>query len=243
MTASLLLLAAVATLAGSGELVRPNPRAANIGLGLGLRSDRSTASRAATQFDSFCDHLRHLGLLSAPVDGRRLGGWLKMGMVGTVPARDRTFLVGDAAGLINPLQGEGIAAAVVSAALAAAAIIAGPGAAATNYRRLLADGPGRFAAATAPLHHAAIDGSPIRVAMLGRLLTLPVLRSAIAPTWSLAWNDLVDGANPGPTAVMSRLALAAGRVATRRSTISERLRHDRLATENQGSPFVNHPQR
>ncbi len=199
---------------------------ANIGLGLGLRSDRSTASRAVTQFDSFCNHLRHIGLLSRPVDGRRLGGWLKMGMVGTVAARDRTFLVGDAAGLINPLQGEGIAPAMASAALAAAAILAGPGTAASNYRQLLAAGPGRFAAATAPLHHAAISGSPARVAMLGRALTLPALRTLIAPTWALSWNDLVDGATPGATTVMSRVALAAGRLATRRSSISERLLYD-----------------
>ena len=79
------------------------------------------------RFDAFCDHLRRLGLLSAPVEGRRLGGWLKMGMVGTVAARGRIFLVGDAAGLVNPLQGEGIAPAMTSAAAAAEAILAGPG--------------------------------------------------------------------------------------------------------------------
>ncbi len=199
---------------------------ANIGLGLGLRSDRSTASRATTQFDSFCDHLRSIGLLSTTVDGRRLGGWLKMGMVGTVAARDRTFLVGDAAGLVNPLQGEGIAPAMTSGALAAATILAGPDTAAANYRQLLATGLGRFAAATAPLHHAAINGSPVRVAVLGRALTLPVLRTLIAPTWALSWNDLLEGAVPGPSTVLSRLALASGRLATRRSSISERLRQD-----------------
>ena len=80
-----------------------------------------------------------------PVEGRRLGGWLKMGMVGTVAARGRTFLVGDAAGLVNPLQGEGIAPAMTSAAAAAEAILAGPGSAAARYRQHLAAGPGRYA--------------------------------------------------------------------------------------------------
>ena len=59
-------------------------------------------------------HLRALGLLdeAAPsVPPRRLGGWLKMGIVGTTPARGRVLLVGDAAGLVNPMQGEGISQA------------------------------------------------------------------------------------------------------------------------------------
>lgn len=199
---------------------------ANIGLGLGLRSDRSTASRAATQFDQFCDHLRRLGLLTAGTDGRRVGGWLKMGMVGTTAAHDRTLLVGDAAGLVNPLQGEGIAPAMTSAALAAEAILTTPGSAAAHYRRLLAAGPGRFAAATAPLHHATINGSPARVAALGRAITLPVIGRAIAPTWALSWNDLLDGAPAGSTTTASRLLLAMGRAAGSRSAISRRLRHD-----------------
>ena len=112
---------------GYGWLFPGEAGAANVGLGLGLRADRSSASRAVARFDAFCDHLRRLGLLSAPVEGRRLGGWLKMGMVGTVAARGRIFLVGDAAGLVNPLQGEGIAPAMTSAAAAAEAILAGPG--------------------------------------------------------------------------------------------------------------------
>ncbi len=199
---------------------------ANIGLGLGLQADRSNASRAVTRFDAFCEHLRRIGLLSGAVGGRRLGGWLKMGMVGTVAARDRTFLVGDAAGLVNPLQGEGIAPAMTSAALAATAILAGPDTAANHYRLLLAAGPGAFASVAGPLHRAAINGSAVRVAVLGRALTVPVLREIIAPTWALSWNDLTDGAPPGRTTATSRLALAAARRAARRTSIAERLRLD-----------------
>jgi flavin-dependent dehydrogenase len=211
---------------GYGWVFPSDEGTANIGLGLGLRADRSAASRAINQFDSFCEHLRRIGLLNAPVDGRRLGGWLKMGMVGTVAARDTTFLVGDAAGLVNPLQGEGIAPAMTSAALAARAILAGPGIAAVHYRHLLADGPGRFALVASPLHHAAITGSPAHVSVLTRALTLPAIGRFIAPTWALSWNDLLDGAPPGPTATLSRLALATGRIAARSTPVGRRIRRE-----------------
>ncbi len=182
---------------GYGWLFPGEAGAANVGLGLGLGSDRSGASRAVTLFDAFCDHLRRLGLLSAPVVERRLGGWLKMGMVGTVAARGRTFLVGDAAGHVNPLQGEGIAPAMTAAANAADAILTGPGTAALRYRQQLAAGPGRYTSVAAPLHAAAISGSPRRVALLGRAMTLPGVGAAIASPWALTWNDLLDGASPG----------------------------------------------
>ena len=61
---------------------------------------------------------------SAPsVPPRRLGGWLKMGIVGTTPARGRVLLVGDAAGLVNPMQGEGISQAMTSGRAAAETIL------------------------------------------------------------------------------------------------------------------------
>ena len=211
---------------GYGWLFPGEVGTSNVGLGLGLRADRTSASRAVSSFDAFCDHLRRLGLLSAPVDGRRLGGWLKMGMVGTVAARGRIFLVGDAAGLVNPLQGEGIAAAMTSAAAAAEAILAGPTSAAARYRQHLAAGPGRYASVAAPLHVAAIAGSPRRVALLGRALTLPGVGTAIAAPWALTWNDLLDGAPPGPATLASRVALGVGRAATIRSPVRGRLARD-----------------
>jgi len=211
---------------GYGWLFPGEGGVANVGLGLGLRADRTAASRAVACFDAFCDHLRRLGLLSVPVEGRRLGGWLKMGMVGTVAARGRTFLVGDAAGLVNPLQGEGIAPAMTSAAAAAEAILAGPGSAAARYRHYLAAGPGRYASVAAPVHAMAISGSPRRVALLGRALTLPGLGATIAAPWALTWNDLLDGAPPGPATLASRLTLAVGRAATLRSRIRRHLTHD-----------------
>jgi geranylgeranyl reductase family protein len=211
---------------GYGWLFPGDAGSVNVGLGLGLRSDRSTASRAVTQFDAFCDHLRRIGLLTASVDGRRLGGWLKMGMVGTVAARGRIFLVGDAAGLVNPLQGEGIAPAMTSAVAAAEAILAGPGTAAARYRRQLAASPGRYAAVAAPVHAWAISASPRRVALVGRALTLPGVGAALAAPWALTWNDLLDGAPLSGAAVTSHAALAVGRAATVRSRVRRRLTRD-----------------
>ena len=211
---------------GYGWLFPGEAGAVNVGLGLGLRADRSTASRAVTRFDAFCSHLRRLGVLTAPVEGRRLGGWLKMGMVGTIPARERVFLVGDAAGLVNPLQGEGIAPAMTSAAAAAEAILAGPGTGAERYNAQLAAGPARYASVAAPLHAWAISGSPRRVARLSRALTLPGVGAAIAAPWALTWNDLLDGAPPSAASVAARAAAAVGRAATVRSTVHRRLTRD-----------------
>jgi geranylgeranyl reductase family protein len=211
---------------GYGWLFPGDGDTANVGLGLGLGADRSSASRAVASFDAFCDHLRRLEILASPVGGRRLGGWLKMGMVGTVAARGRVLLVGDAAGLINPLQGEGIAPAMTSAAAAADAILSGPGTAATRYRATLADGPGRYARVAAPIHAAAISGSPRRVARLTRALTLPGVGAGIAAPWAVLWNDLADGAPPGLTTALSQTALGIGRLVASRSAVSTRLSRD-----------------
>src|SRR5437588_671082 len=129
---------------------------ANIGLGLGVLADRSAGGRAARSFDSFTEDLRRFGVLVGPaasVSGR-LGGWLKMGMVGTVPGRGRVLLVGDATGLVNPLQGEGIAQAMASARAAAEAVLAGPDQAATRYRAFLAATYAPYQSITAPVHGA-----------------------------------------------------------------------------------------
>jgi hypothetical protein len=64
------------------------------------------------------------------------------------------------------------------------------------------------------------------VALLGRALTLPGVGAAIASPWALTWNDLLDGAPPGPTTLASRLALGVGRVATTRSRVRRRLTRD-----------------
>ena len=178
----------------------------NAGLGVGSRGDRKVGMQASKDLPAF--------LASAGLDpgaaGRPLGGWLKMGMTGTVPAGGRTLLVGDAAGLVNSLQGEGISQALGSGRSAAEAILAvGPGAAAAVYAESLRNVYAPYACATAPVtswmlrHHRAVSG-------LGRALTNPVIAAVLAGGWSVYWNDLLDGASPGTA---RRTAAAAARVA------------------------------
>ncbi len=108
----------------------PASGGANIGLGIATRSNRHAGARVVRALPAFLAHLGAIGLLAgSPSEppGRPLGGWLKMGIVGTTPAAGTVLLVGDAAGLINPLQGEGIAQAMSSGRLAAAGDPDGPG--------------------------------------------------------------------------------------------------------------------
>jgi flavin-dependent dehydrogenase len=120
-----------------------------------------------------------------------------MGMVGTTPARGRTLLVGDAAGLVNPLQGEGISQALGSARAAALAVLnAGPSGAASQYRQELARLYAPYAATTAPVT-ATMLRHPRLVAGVGRMLTVPGVGRLLAGGWAVYWNDLLDGAAPG----------------------------------------------
>jgi menaquinone-9 beta-reductase len=190
---------------------------ANIGLGLGVLSDRSAGAGATQGFDGFVEHLRRLGVLdtrpSPASPPSRLGGWLKMGMVGTAPARGRVLLVGDAAGLVNPLQGEGISQAMGSGRIAAEAVLAGPGEAAARYRAFLASTYAPYDSITAPAH-AALLTRPKVVAAVGRLLTAPGVGRALAGGWSIFWNDLLDGATPGPPRAVASTAARIGQAVT-----------------------------
>lgn len=184
---------------GYGWIFPTEDGRANVGLGLAVAADRLLARRAGERFGDFCDHLHRHGLLPARGHGaaQRLGGWLKMGMIGTVPARGTVLLAGDAAGLINPLQGEGIWQAMASGRSAAAAILGGaPAGAATRYSQAL-----RTLAAhhriNAPVQRGIVQ-HPRSVSVAGRVLTAPLLRSAVAGAWGLYWNDLVRGARPSP---------------------------------------------
>ena len=172
---------------------------ANVGLGLAVAADRLLARQAGEQFGDFCDHLHRQGLLPAAGLGavQRIGGWLKMGMVGTVPARGTVLLAGDAAGLINPLQGEGIGQAIASGRAAATAILAGgPAGATVRYRESLRTLTAHHRI-NAPLQRGIVR-HPRSVSVTGRLLTAPLVRAAVSGAWGLYWNDLVRGARPSP---------------------------------------------
>jgi geranylgeranyl reductase family protein len=186
---------------------------ANVGLGVAARGDRRAAARAVRDLPGF---LSDAGLDPAKL-GPTLGGWLKMGMIGTRAASGRALLVGDAAGLVNSLQGEGIAQALDSGRMAAEAVLkVGPSAAAALYIDELTGRYGPYAATTAPATSWMIE-HPKAVAALGRFLTAPVVGSALAGGWALYWNDLVDGASPGSSRRVARLAEHAGKALTARS--------------------------
>ena len=206
--------------------VFPGPEGANLGLGLGLGSSRRDAYRAQRQLDAFRIHLQRIGLLEvddAPT--RVLGGWLKMGIVGTRPAGGNVLLVGDAAGLVNPLQGEGIAQALASGHAAADAVIDRPGDAAPSYRRWVAERFGPFASVTSPIH-AAMVGHPRRIAALAGVLTAPWLGASIASTWAIYWNDLMDGASNSAPATAAGVVQHLGRIGTMPSRTRRSLGRD-----------------
>ena len=193
---------------------------ANVGLGVGVLADRTAGRRAARDLDAFLAHAARVGVLGdrAPdrSGARPLGAWLKMGLVGTTPARDRVFLAGDAAGLVNPLQGEGIAQAMDSGRAAAEAILHGIDRAPGRYRAHLARTHAPYLSMTASIHRSLL-GRPRVVAGLTRSLTAPGVGRSIAGGWSIMWNNLRDGATPSIATGMAATAAGLGRALTARS--------------------------
>lgn len=189
---------------------------ANVGLGVGAGADRRHGARATRHLDAFVGHMGSLGLMALQAGiskTERLGGWLKMGMVGTTPAAGNVLLVGDAAGLVNPLQGEGIADAMASGRAAAEAVLVGPANAATTYSAHLKNRYLAYHSANASFHRA-ILGRPGLVSAMGRALTAPGVGRVIGNAWGMYWNDLVDGAPPGFDRRLASLASMAMRTAT-----------------------------
>jgi geranylgeranyl reductase family protein len=182
----------------------------NVGLGLAFGSDRSASRRAGEQLDDFLTHLERQGLLPKSELRSRTGGWLKLGALGTTPAGRGVLLVGDAAGLVNPLQGEGIAQAMASGHAAANAILqAGPGDADRHYLAYLR-GATQHHRANAPVH-AGMVKHPLAVSLTARALSAPGIGRAVAGAWGLYWNDLAADALPSRH---RRLATAATRAIT-----------------------------
>ncbi|HYB86049.1 MAG TPA: geranylgeranyl reductase family protein [Streptosporangiaceae bacterium] len=192
---------------------------ANIGIGIGLGHTRRQAP-LRDDLARFCAMLAARGDIAPGAGpGPVTGGWLRMGGTGTPPAAGNVLLAGDAAGLINPLQGEGIAPAMVSARLAAEAVLAHPADPGPAYTEALDGAFGRYLPGAAALQAALLQRP--RTASAGiRLLTAPVVRRLVAGTWSLYWNGLVDGAEPRPSAwsaaaVQRAAGLLAGRAGER----------------------------
>jgi hypothetical protein len=138
-------------------------------------------------------------------------------MVGTTPARGQALLVGDAAGLINPLQGEGIAQALGSGRLAAAAILGGGGHAADQYRSALAADHLPFHQLAAALQVATV-GRPRAIAAIARILLRLGRVDALAGGWSVFWNELLAGAPPNTHRAVARALTWVGRVSSARTS-------------------------
>ncbi len=194
---------------------------ANVGLGLGLLTDRTGGRRAVRELDAFVRHAADVGLvgrasLARQRDAPRLGGWLKMGLVGTTPARGRVLLVGDAAGLVNPLQGEGIAQAMGSGRAAAEAVLAGD--VAHRYVGFLRRTYAPYLATASPIHRAMLDHAAA-LPLFTRVLTAPYLSAAIAGGWSAFWNDLLDGAVSSRAAMTGTAAARLFGIVTSRSDV------------------------
>jgi flavin-dependent dehydrogenase len=200
---------------GYGWLFPGDSGQANVGIGVGLGTQRRQAS-LRDDLARFCALLRSAGDLAPDAQpGPVTGGWLRMGGTGTPPAAGNVLLAGDAAGLINPLQGEGIGPGMVSARAAAEAVIAGPACAARAYTEAVGELMSRYMTGAAALQEAMLARP--RLASAGmRLLTSPPLRRVVAGTWSLYWNGLVDGASPRPAAwTASAVQRLTGRLARR----------------------------
>jgi menaquinone-9 beta-reductase len=196
----------------------PGPEGANLGLGVGLGHRRLDAHRAQRQLDAFRNHLVRIGLLDSTqhLPMRVLGGWLKMGLVGTQAAQGKVLLVGDAAGLVNPLQGEGISQSLASGHAAADAVLTRPADAADAYRGWVAATYGEWMSVTTPIQ-AGLVGHPRLIAGLSGALTAPLVGSSIASTWAIYWNDLVEGATKTPAVTAAGVVHRVGRIATARS--------------------------
>ena len=198
---------------GYGWLFPGEEGQANVGIGVGLGNSRRQAPLRG-------DLARLIALLGQSGDlsgdarpGPVIGGWLRMGGTGTLPAAGNLLLAGDAAGLINPLQGEGIGPAMVSARLAAEAVLAGPARAGPAYTEAIEAAFGRYMAGASALQSALLS-RPRAASAAVRLLTAPVARRFVAGTWSIYWNGLVDGARPRPSAWTAHAVQAvAGRLA------------------------------
>jgi geranylgeranyl reductase family protein len=172
---------------------------ANVGIGVGLGNSRGQAP-LRDDLDRLVTLLGQRGDLSPDArPGPVMGGWLRMGGTGTPPAAGNVLLAGDAAGLINPLQGEGIGPAMVSARLAAEAVLAGQDRAAAVYAEAIEAAFGQYMAGASALQRVLL-GKPRTASAVTRLLTAPVVRRAVAGTWSIYWNGLTDGARPRPSA-------------------------------------------
>ncbi len=168
---------------------------ANFGVGMGVLGDKKNASMATRALLPYLELLKRQGWIkSSKFDpATKLGGWLKMGYHGIIPARENVLLIGDAAGLVNPLQGEGIYAAMDSGMRAASAISSNPGNAAQIYRQELEKNHAVYLKSAAAIQRLAL-AHPKLAKNGANLLTSKWMPSTVGSAWGIYWNDLIEGA-------------------------------------------------
>ena len=227
---------------GYGWVFPAGQNQVNVGLGLGLRESRKRAALAGRLLPAFVLALEARGLLppGTCLESRR-GGWLRMGLSGCVPASGRVLLVGDAAGLVNPLQGEGISEAMASGRAAANAIVERPRSAADAYRHALAHAFGGFQAEAGAAHEAFVARPHLR-RLAANALPASVTRRGTAPGLAIWWNDLLEGARPGPARRRALGLAAVVRLATRTNHRRNQVL-DGLVGDDDGRGRGRHPER
>ncbi len=180
----------------------------NIGVGVGVLNDRSKGSLATRTMESYLELVRRTLDVEFEEDVNeakqtQLGGWIKMGMTGTTPGKYRVLLVGDAAGLVNPLQGEGIAQAIESGLLAAQAIQQAPNDPATYYIKELLESDSNFARGASFIHRTAVLHPQLSLAGVKGLGML-AQKKRMASAWGIYFNGLVNSAGPIRGSVLAR---------------------------------------
>ncbi|MGC8480425.1 MAG: NAD(P)/FAD-dependent oxidoreductase [Acidimicrobiales bacterium] len=182
---------------GYGWVFPVKPGVLNVGIGISAPHGSRRAPGATDALGPYLDEVFAQGIAqgTARSVSPPLGGWLSMGMAGISPGKRRVLLIGDAAGLINPLQGEGIAQAVESAIGAADAIQIAIDDPLPHYTRYLNETHRVYQCGAATLQRIVLS-QPQLAGVALKLLSTPRLARAIAPTWGIYWNDLAQTTGP-----------------------------------------------
>lgn len=211
---------------GYGWLFPGTRGSVNLGVGVGVGADRKGGALATRSFPGFLDRLGEAGLVDpGAAPGAELGGWLRMGMAGTRPAEGAVLLTGDAAGLVNPLQGEGISQALGSGVAAARAVLEHGDRAAVAYRAWLRREHAAYQLPAGTIQGAMLD-HPRLASAIARALTWPPVGARLAPGWALYWNDLVRGSAPVSGRTTARVAAGTARLLSGASAVRRHLRRE-----------------
>lgn len=187
----------------------------NVGIGVAVGNDRRRVQGLRRALDEYVARLQSRGLIVPLVPGspvRELGGWLRMGLGGTRVAEAGCYLVGDAAGLTNAFQGEGIAAAIGSAQCAVDAILAHGPDGASVYRARVEEEFGDAARAGYLAQRLALERPGLAAGALRALVEVGSRSSRVAAGWGIFTNELAPSQGPSPGLGVARIlgALGAG---------------------------------